>query len=58
MILFFKRDQIANFQTLRIGWQITMRERNHTVQDSQKSEEKCPGVLWYIFEIHYTGTVS
>ena len=26
---------------------------SHTVQDSQKSEEKCPGVLWYIFEIHY-----
>ena len=25
----------------------------HTVQEAQKSQEKYPGVLLYIFEIHY-----
>ena len=28
-------------------------EAIHTVQESQKSQEKYPGVLLYIFEIHY-----
>ena len=32
------------------NWRILML---HTVQEAQKSQEKYPGVLLYIFEIHY-----